>query len=556
MVYRQDKRQNGILDRRFLPLRVVHLSAKDMGGGAPNATYRLHSELHRLGYDSTLFVLEKLRNDCSSETLGDRATQQFCPTRVDQENAANLPLQTNTIHNTLFSSDRSPYTTELLQQLPEAEIINLHWIAGFVDYQTFFSKIPTLTPIIWRLSDENPLTGGCHVDNFCDRFTQSCGMCPQLNSTQENDLSRQIWESKKKAIKNVARDRLHFVAPSQWMTQKLKQSSLFRDYPVTTIPTGIDTDNFAPRDRLFAREVLGLPKNAKVVLFVADYLANPIKNFNLLREALSNLSRLPNLYLLSLGRGNSSLPVSIPHLHLGFIENERLLSLVYSAADLFVISSKQDNFPNVVLESLACGTPVVGTNVGGIPDLVRPNLTGSLVSPENSQELSRAIASLLKDSDKLTEFSSHCRRIALAEYTLEQQARRYIELYHQTGTDIITLGDNWYDLETFAGETFRWVNNDAEIRIYNPTGDLKTLRLLLEPGPSLRELPLTLHLQDHQGKTILTLSTHNRETLYIQLPIISRRSTSFKLHCQQESKPLSSDSRILNFRVFDLGWSN
>jgi glycosyltransferase involved in cell wall biosynthesis len=164
-------------------------------------------------------------------------------------------------------------------------------------------------------------------------------------------------------------------------------------------------------------------------LFVAGSTNNWRKGFVFLAEALAELTELSNLFLVSLGAGKPALNSHIDHLHLGYADNDRLLSFAYSAADVFVISSVQDNFPNTVLEALACGTPVVGFSVGGIPEMVRSGVTGLLAPPGDERALAGAISHLLENDATRAEMSSNCRLIAVEEYSLEVQAKRYIELY-------------------------------------------------------------------------------------------------------------------------------
>jgi len=212
------------------------------------------------------------------------------------------------------------------------------------------------------------------------------------------------------------------------MLEQVKQSPLLCNFPVTMIPNGVDLEEFAPRDRRVARDILRIPDGARVVLFIADNATNRRKGFSLLTEALNGLDHQSDLFLLSVGSGKLLPSDRIPYLHLGPIDY-RWLSLVYSAADLFVIPSLQDNLPNTVLEAMACGTPVVGFAVGGIPDMVRPGITGLLVPPCDVVGLLAAILDLVHDERKRKEMSSSCRRIAVEEYSLELQARRYSEIY-------------------------------------------------------------------------------------------------------------------------------
>jgi glycosyltransferase involved in cell wall biosynthesis len=343
-----------------------------------------------------------------------------------------------------FSDDRSLDGVGVVRQLPPCNVVNLHWIAGFVDYQGFFSTIPERVRIFWRLSDMNALTGGCHFDHGCGRHTAGCGACPQLGSTDARDLSHQIWHRKQAVFSRLEPERLHIIALNRWMAKIVSQNPLLGKFPVTIIPNGVDTNVFAPHDIRFARAALGIPQDRQVVLFAADVVANRRKGFALLAQALNELHDFQRLFLVSVGASTLRIQTDTPHLHLGHVDNDGLLSLIYSAADIYVIPSLQDNLPNTVLEAMACGTPVIGFDVGGIPDMVRPGITGLLVPAGDVMGLSGAISELLRCPDKRAAMAVDCRRIAVDEYGQEMQVRRYLELYREavTATSKIPLPAN------------------------------------------------------------------------------------------------------------------
>jgi len=414
-------------------MKVVHLNGSDTRGGAARAAYRLHSGLRREGCDSSMFVAH-----CGS---GDRSVTAFKPP-MDFTSRLHRAFRTELIWRDLaryqhtrpldsdsFSDNRSAHRAALLRQLPYCEVINLHWIAGFVDYRSFFARVPNHIPIIWTLHDMNPFTGGCHYDQACGRFVERCGECPQLGSNKVRDLSRRIWKQKQRIFKRIDPDRLHFVAVSNWMAAEVKRSSLLGRFNVTIIANGLDTDLFSPRNHAVARGALQIPEDARVVLFIAHSALDRRKGFILLVEALAGLQGIDNLFLISLGGGKPALEVEIPHLHLGYINDDRLLSLVYSSADLFAFPSSQDNLPNSIVESMACGTPVVAFNVGGVADLVRHGKTGLLTPRQSVRALRSAIVELLQDPAKRDEMAAHCRRVAQKEYSYQVQVRRYVDLY-------------------------------------------------------------------------------------------------------------------------------
>jgi len=331
----------------------------------------------------------------------------------------------------VFTDDRNENGAAVVDQLPPSDIVNLHWVSGFLDYQFFVPRVVENRPVVWTLHDMNPFTGGCHYDQGCGRYTDCCGACPQLGSNVPNDLSRQIWMRKRKVFDEIEHNQLHFVTPSRWLALEAKQSSLLNGFPVTVIPNSLDTDDFVPCDQEIARKALGIPVDARVLLFVAQNVNNQRKGFPYLVEALKRVSAVKDFRLVSIGSGALEIDERIQHIHLGNIESDRLLSLIYSAASCLLNVSLQDNLPNTIMESMACGTPAVGFDVGGVPDLIRDGVTGLLAPKGNVDNLRDGILSLLDDRKGREEMSANCRRIAEEEYDLGVQAGEYAKLYEK-----------------------------------------------------------------------------------------------------------------------------
>ncbi len=424
------------------PLKIVHVSTQDAVGGAARAAQRLHHGLLRLGHDSSMFVARKHSDDASVRVFEPSGDPEVSAKRerrggMIEGDFARYEGWRPEIYRIgdSFNDDRSPFGAEPLEQLPPCDVVNLHVISGFIDHQAFFERIPEHTPVVWTLHDMNSFTGGCHYDYGCGKHTTNCGACPQLGSDDEEDLSRQSWRRKREAYSSLAGDRMHVVGASRWLADEARRSSLFDGFPVTTIPYSLDTQAFAPRDRGSARASLDIPQDARVVLFLTDSIVTRRKGFALLTEALNGIEDVPDLRLLSLGYNDPSLlkdpPIveSIPHQHFDFLDDDLLLSSIYSAADLFVIPSLQENLPQTALEAMSCGTPVVGFDVGGIPDLVRPGVTGELAPVGDAGALGAAIRKMLKDPEKLMELSANCRRVVIEEYAHDVQAGRYADLY-------------------------------------------------------------------------------------------------------------------------------
>jgi glycosyltransferase involved in cell wall biosynthesis len=414
-------------------MKIVHLSTFDTGNGAAIAARRIHQSLLQLGHASTMLVANRRLQDPSVVQLQPRTDplsrlrRRIRAVQIARD-AARYP-QARRTELEFFSDDRSRYGDEVCGQIPAADIVNVHAMLDFLDYREFLGAVPRRTPVVRTLHDMSFFTGGCHVAGGCTRFTARCGACPRLGSNVEEDLSRRIWTRKRDAFRHVPPNRLHLVTPSRWLAAEAKRSALAAHLPVTVIPFGVDTDIFRPRAQQPARDLFSVPPSARVVLFVAQPIHRINKGFALLAEALASVPSMPELLLLSAGSGTPPVEPKVPHLHLGHVGDERLLSLAYAAADIVALPSMDDNLPLTALEAIACGRPVVGFAVGGIVDIVRPGLTGLTAPPRDVKSLGTAIAGLLQDDVTREGMRDSCRKVALEEYSLARQAQRYVELY-------------------------------------------------------------------------------------------------------------------------------
>lgn len=413
------------------------MSTDDVTGGAARCAHRLHRGLAEIGHDSRMLVRRRRSDDPTVERFrpgrgpARRLARRWRRWRIRRDHERyedSAPSWREPFHG-----DRSEHAGEVAGALPGCDVVHLHWVSGMVDHRAFFDRLPPDLPVVWTLHDMNLLTGGCHYDWGCGRYRERCGACPQLGSSDEEDLSREVWRRKEELFSGLPGDRLRLVTPSRWLAERVAESSLLGGrFPVRVVPYGLDTEGaFAPRDRGFARDLLDVPRGAEVLLFAAHSVENARKGFGLLREALEGLAVRDDLRVVTLGKGEPDLPEGIGRRHLGYVSDDRLLSVAYSAADLFVIPSRQDNLPATVLESMACGTPVVGFAAGGIPEMVRPGETGALAADGDAGELRRALAELLDDDARRGRLASRCREVAVSEYALERQARDYEALYRE-----------------------------------------------------------------------------------------------------------------------------
>ena len=316
----------------------------------------------------------------------------------------------------------------------EADLIQLYNTHGGYFSYTMLPRLSRRRPVVWRLSDMWPMTGHCAYSFDCERWKTGCGSCPILSDypALRRDRTALLWRVKQRIYQ---RSFLTLVAPSRWIAHWAQQSPLLGRFPVHVIPNGLDAEVFRPIPKSSAREVLGLAANRRVVLFGAHFASERRKGGQLLIEALEHFAERAevDLELLIMGREShvGSFPGRFTLKRLGQIRDDQLLATVYSAADVFVLPTLADNMPNGVLESMACGTPVVSFRVGGVPEAVRHMETGYLARSMDAGDLAQGLRLLLENPDLRTAMGRRSREVVEQEYSLELQAKRLLELYHE-----------------------------------------------------------------------------------------------------------------------------
>lgn len=402
-------------------MNILHINQSDIDGGAAIAGYRLHQGLLSQDIDSRLLVGTVKTSSQSVNAIPRN------PRRENQISRFTRRLGLNYI-NYINTFDIPKHTF-----YKNADILNFHNLhSGCFNYLA----IPSLTenkPAVFTLHDMWSFTGHCAYSYDCERWKIGCGNCPYPNTYPaiSRDNTRLEWK-----LKNwvYSRSNLTVVTISQWITEQVKQSMLNR-FPIHHIPNGIDTLAYQPLDPEQCRSLLDIPTGKKVLMFGSDSLKDPRKGGDLLLKALQSLpvSLKAETVLLTIGHGGEAIAeaAGMQTLNLGYVSNDRLKSMAYSAADLFIFPTRADNLPLVLQESMACGTPMVSFKIGGVPDLVRPGVTGYLAAPEDAEDFCNGIVQLMEDPNLRVHMSQQCRAIALEEYPLELQAKRYIDLYRQ-----------------------------------------------------------------------------------------------------------------------------
>ena len=303
-----------------------------------------------------------------------------------------------------------------------AEVVHLHWCAQFWDWKAF----PGMSgkTLFWTMHDLNPATGGCHYPEECTQFRDHCVLCPQLKGTGNARIVEAAFRRKSKILEFDGGKKITIISPSNWMSAAIRQSSLFRDNPHAVVSNAFDESAFHPANKVFCRDVLGIPSDRKVVLFAANYLGNHRKGMDIIIEALSSFLSSDGIFFYAAGHGmvvNNGSPVRL----LGNIVDERLMAIAYNAADVFAIPSREDNLPNTVAESHLCGIPVVGFNRGGIGEMIQDSVNGILVDDVTASAFASSIRKALETRWNRDMIS----RVAQERYGQKRIAQMHLELY-------------------------------------------------------------------------------------------------------------------------------
>jgi glycosyltransferase involved in cell wall biosynthesis len=312
----------------------------------------------------------------------------------------------------LFSYPETPYDITETQIYQDADVIHLHWVAEFLDYSTFLKK--NKKPIVWTMHDMNPIMGGFHYKNDL------------LDNLETHEIEDKLLEEIKIAAYRNASS-LTIVAPSKWLCKAAKESEAFKTREVVNIRYRIDRTIFRPRDKQFARSLFQLPTTKKIFLLASKDLNDPRKGIDLVLPIIEHKEMQDCIFLLA---GSNFKGKSYPNVvALGGIQDELLMSLAYNASDYFILSSREDNLPNTMLESIACGTPIIGFNIGDNPEIIGENNCGIICDDLTTESLLIAFKSVLNDEIKFeTDLISE---IAKELFSEEKIVKEYKTVYEK-----------------------------------------------------------------------------------------------------------------------------
>lgn len=405
-------------------MKVVHILTT-FDGGAGIAAYRIFNSTRALGVDAKALVAYGKNTDIVNVIKPVNVFSRFWLIRRLQVFLQNKGIwpQTEVIRRRIqsemdknakecfFSSPVTLYKTIADHPwVKEADIVHLHWVGDFLDYKSFFSKVEK--PIVWGMQDENPGLGGFHYEIWKKEATDSF-----------KSFDDELIQLKCQAMKNVKSMTMVVIASK--LKEFAKRSKLLCNYPCVVINNGVEKEKFVPIPINIAREALNIPKDSRVFLFVAQNIHDKRKGLKELINALENLN-MPNTLLVCLGTFHS-VPESFVQIRCeGFVSNNRLQSLFYSAADYFVMPSFAEAFGQVALEALACGTPLIAFPNDGAHDLITSG-NGVLCQDFTVDSLVEGIKIAMNEEyDRMK-----IREDAIRRFSYDKIGKQYLELYEK-----------------------------------------------------------------------------------------------------------------------------
>lgn len=416
-------------------MKVTLINTADAGGGAPAACMRLLKALEEQGIDAQLLVQEKKTAETRVESV--------VKNTFDRKRAAfnflyeRLPFiafyEKDKSVRFAFSTANAGLSIQNERLIQDADILHLHWTnSGFLSIGHLKELLMLGKPIVWTMHDMWTFTGGCHYSGPCDHFKQECGNCFFLRRPGPKDISHTGWLRKADlypAAKNVS-----FVACSKWLADIARQSSLLRGYNIQSIPNPIDTTIFSPKNKAELRKKRNIGPGKKIILFGAANINDRRKGISYLVDALIRLkSDHPideqiEIVIFGKNKGFATALLPFPVYELNIITSQEEIAEVYGMADVFVTPSIEDNLPNTVMESLACGTPVVAFDTGGIPEMVDDMQNGYLAAFKDAGDMAKGLYEMLY-APNYADLSRNARNKVLHNFNNETVAGQYIKLY-------------------------------------------------------------------------------------------------------------------------------
>jgi len=397
---------------------VACINQADAGGGGIQQAATLSHGLTQFGWNYHFFVHENLNVETHVKAFPDVSEKELV---FDQK----LALQSMGFSKLAFLKSQPDFIS--------ADLVHLHNIHSKVMSYLDIVALSKMKPIIWTLHDMHAFTGHCAHSFECDRWKSGCGKCPDLQTYPaiKKDTTAWAWKTKMCVYNHAAK--MQLVVPSQWLANKVAQSPMGNMHPVKVIYNGGNSAVFFPRSKSEMRKKLNLPEDRPIVVMAAHKLfSNPFKGGALTKEILTAAKEKNWLFVALGAEPNGEVERQFPNLMpIPFVIDQNKVAEYFAASDLLLFPSLAENCPLAVIDAQLTGLPVVGTNVGGIPEIVIDGKTAFLNSPQNVNDIFLAMENLLEEQTRLKEAAGEAFRNASEKFTSEIMVDSYNQLFNE-----------------------------------------------------------------------------------------------------------------------------
>jgi protein O-GlcNAc transferase len=398
-------------------VKISFINTHDQSGGAAKIAYLISNNVQRW-FPIRFYVLEQKREEDDWIRKIEEKRYPFWQELLRREAKQKGWLEFAGFHSLQLLNDAFYESSTL---------VHLHNLHGEFFSPALFSIVFRRKKVIWTLHDESILTGHCSCTLGCERWKTGCGNCPDLSiyPSINYDNTKNVLLTKKKWISKLQPT---VVCPSHWLATRLRFA-----YPqlkeIKVIPNGVNTSVFLPYDKQIVRTKLNLPLQSKLILFVAEYATNnPFKGGDIIRQLITDLD-LKDYTFITVGGENVS--TFDNHITFPYVKDEIILSELYSACDILLYPTQADNLPLVVLESMSSGTPVIASNLGGIPEIISSEEYGFLIDNYSCAEnfKSKLVSFFDYSLEQQVDLRKMVRKRIVEEYSLDRMIDSYKELY-------------------------------------------------------------------------------------------------------------------------------
>lgn len=411
-------------------MRVLIINTSERIGGAAIAANRLMEALKKHGVKAKMLVRDKQTDHLTVVSV---AASWLLPLKFVWERAV-IFFANGLNRKNLFQVDIANAGTDVTEmtEFKRADVIHLHWVnQGFLSMRNIDKIMHSGKPVVITMHDQWYFTGVCHYSGECEKYRVMCEDCQLMKKGLLGDLARSVFEQKMNIYKDV---KLTFVGCSKWIADLARSSKLTEGKKVVNIPNAIDTEVFCAKDKAEARKEFGLPMDKKLLLFGSQRITDERKGFKLLVDALNIIKQndealAAGIELVVVGGDSEKVQDEVPFnvIPMSYVSDTNKMVMLYNAVDLYVTPSLQDNLPNTIVESMACGVPCVGFNVGGIPEMIDHKENGYVAEYKNADDFANGVVwALTSDYDALCK---NAREKAISTYGEEAVARKYVEVY-------------------------------------------------------------------------------------------------------------------------------